>query len=147
MSDPFCEQPLPRAPLLGAAALVCATVLTVATVRLAGIEPGTPRDAAAAASRELLFNDRSDGTVEVHDARTHRVVETIAPGNDGFVRATLRTLARERIRQGIGPETPFRLSARTDGRLTLEDPATQRRVDLEAFGPTNAAAFARLLMP
>jgi hypothetical protein len=34
---------------------------------------------------------------------------------------------------------------RTDGGLTLYDPATQQRVDLEAFGPTNADNFARLL--
>ncbi len=40
---------------------------------------------------------------------------------------------------------PFRLSAWSDGRLTLEDPATGRAVDLEAFGPTNEATFVRLL--
>jgi len=29
--------------------------------------------------------------------------------------------------------------------LTLVDPGTGRRVDLESFGPTNAAVFARLM--
>ena len=37
------------------------------------------------------------------------------------------------------------LTARADGRLTLVDPATSERVDLESFGPTNAAVFAQLL--
>ena len=32
-----------------------------------------------------------------------------------------------------------------DGRLTLVDPGTGRRVDLESFGPTNSAVFAQLL--
>ena len=57
----------------------------------------------------------------------------------------MRGLARERKRQGIGPELPFQLVGRADGRLTLIDPGTGRRVDLESFGPTNAAAFVRLM--
>jgi putative photosynthetic complex assembly protein len=57
----------------------------------------------------------------------------------------LRGLARERRRSGIGSDIPFELVAHTDGRLTLKDPATARRVDLESFGPTNLMEFARLL--
>ena len=45
----------------------------------------------------------------------------------------------------IGPMDPFELHARTDGRLTLIDPATHMRLDLESFGPTNAGLFAQLL--
>ncbi len=37
----------------------------------------------------------------------------------------------------MGAETPFRLTRWSDGRLSLDDPATDRHVDLEAFGPTN----------
>ena len=73
------------------------------------------------------------------------MVETVAPGTNGFLRGTMRGLARERKRQGIGAELPFRMIGRADGRLTLEDPGTGRRVDLGSFGPTNAAAFARLM--
>jgi hypothetical protein len=36
------------------------------------------------------------------------------------------------------------LIGRTDGRLTLQDPSTGQRIDLESFGPTNAAVFASL---
>ena len=32
-----------------------------------------------------------------------------------------------------------------DGRLTLDDPATKRHIELEAFGSTNALAFAKIL--
>ena len=39
----------------------------------------------------------------------------------------------------------FQLVGRADGRLTLVDPGTQRRVDLESFGPTNAEVFAKLM--
>jgi putative photosynthetic complex assembly protein len=40
---------------------------------------------------------------------------------------------------------PFRLALHADGRLTLEDPATSRTIELQAFGPANSGAFARLL--
>jgi hypothetical protein len=40
---------------------------------------------------------------------------------------------------------PFSVRRTTDGRLVLADPATDRVVDLWAFGETNARAFARFL--
>jgi putative photosynthetic complex assembly protein len=45
----------------------------------------------------------------------------------------------------VGPDLPFRLTHWSDGRLTLEDAATGRRIELESFGPTNMQAFASLL--
>jgi hypothetical protein len=38
----------------------------------------------------------------------------------------------------------MQLLGRADGRLTLLDPSTQQRIDLEAFGPSNVAVFAGL---
>ena len=63
----------------------------------------------------------------------------------GFVRGALRALTRERHARGIGPDKPFDLIARVDGRVTLMDPTTGQRVDLESFGPTNTAEFSRFL--
>jgi hypothetical protein len=34
---------------------------------------------------------------------------------------------------------------RADGRITLDDPVTGRSIDLESFGPTNAAVFAKIM--
>ena len=138
------ETALLRAPLLGAMALVLACLAAVALVRLTGIGVARYPDAAAVDVREFRFEDRADGAIVVVDARNGSQVEVLT-GPNGFVRGTLRGFARERKRQGIGPEQPFRLIGRADGRLTLEDPATGRRVDLESFGPTNAAAFAQLM--
>ena len=39
---------------------------------------------------------------------------------------------------------PEILIGRTDGRLTLQDPSTGQRIDLESCGPSNAAVFASL---
>jgi len=134
----------PRGPLLGAGALVLFALLAVLGARLAGADPAAVAGEALVV-RELRFADRDDGAVAVFDGRSERAVAVLAPGSNGFLRATLRGLARERKRQGADPAVPFRLTGWADGRLTLEDPTTGRRIGLEAFGATNAAAFARLL--
>jgi putative photosynthetic complex assembly protein len=53
-------------------------------------------------------------------------------------------MARERRSRGVDATPPFRLVRWSDGRLSLEDPSTQREIALEAFGPTNSGAFAEL---
>jgi putative photosynthetic complex assembly protein len=129
--------------LAGMAALALASLVAVAAVRWSGQPIQTP-DAPAAASRLLRFEDRPDGGIAVIDAKSGHEVERVQ-GEAGFVRGALRALARERRLQSVGREAAFELVGRADGRLTLVDPATGARIDLEAFGPTNAAAFARLL--
>jgi putative photosynthetic complex assembly protein len=136
--------PFPRAPLLAAATLVVLAIAAVAYVRLTGIGAAHVPDAPTVVVRELRFEDRPDGGVAVYDVRANELVEVIT-GSNGFLRGTLRGLARERKRSGFGSDQPFRLVGHADGRLTLEDPATARRVDLESFGPTNVAVFAHLL--
>ena len=130
-------------PIPAACGLVLASIAVVAAVRLSGAPISVP-DAPAVATRELRFIDQPDGSIAIVDVRDSRVVDSVV-GQSGFIRGTLRGLARERKRQGIGAEQPFTLIAHTDGRLTLMDKATGRRIDLESFGPTNAGQFARLL--
>ena len=93
----------------------------------------------------MRFADRADGAVVITEAETGRVVNVASPGTNGFLRSTLRGLVRDRKRSDIGAEAPFRLIRWNDGRLTLQDEATGRTIDLGAFGLTNAAAFARLM--
>lgn len=140
---PEADPRIPRGALFAAAALLVAAIAAAAAVRLSGVEIRAP-DAAPVVTRALKFVDLPDGDVAVIDARDGSTIETVT-GESGFFRGTLRGLARERKRAGFGPEIPFDLVARADGRLTLIDPATGRRVDLESFGPVNAAVFARLL--
>ncbi len=44
------------------------------------------------------------------------------------------------------PDYSFRLVRFADGRLCLEDSMTHRRLELEAFGSTNALVFSKLLV-
>ncbi len=145
MSDPFSNQPFPKPALISAALLVGFTILAVATARLTGIGSTETSASVALESRDLRFEDRSDGAVTVFDSVERREVAVLAPGTNNFIRGALRGFARERKRQEIGPQVAFRLTRWADGRLTIEDPTTARAIDLRAFGSTNAQAFAILL--
>jgi putative photosynthetic complex assembly protein len=133
----------PRWLPLALGALLLSVLLATAVVRLSGVSIRTP-DASAVQTRLLRFEDRPDGSVAVLDGQDGVQIAAIH-GEAGFLRGALRAMARERRKQGLGSQPAFELIARADGRLTLADPATGERVDLESFGPTNAGAFARLL--
>ncbi len=137
---------LPRAALLGAASLVVGSLLLVGVARLTGYKPAQPDATAVVESRNLRFEDRADGAVLIYSAPADRLVDTLPPGTNGFVRGVLRGLVRERRADQIGAAPPFRLTRWADGRLSLDDPSTGRHVDLEVFGPTNAGAFADILL-
>jgi putative photosynthetic complex assembly protein len=145
MSEHSHHMTFPKAPLYSAGALIVVAILLVVGVRVTGLgELRTPQ-ANVVVERMLQFKDHADGGISVIDASTDVEIVRVEPGTNGFLRSTLRGLARERWRDGIGREPSFRLTARSDGRLLLEDPATGRLVDLGSFGPTNAAVFARFL--
>jgi putative photosynthetic complex assembly protein len=135
---------VPRQAVIALGAVLAATLIAVATVRLSGVEIRTP-DAPTAAQRSLRFEDGPAGSVVVIDAKTGAVIEEVT-GEAGFLRGSLRALVRERKKRDIGAGPAFELIARTDGRLTLADPATGERLDLESFGPTNSAVYRRWLV-
>lgn len=144
MSEASVHDQVPRGALVGVGILLAVSLVAVTAVRVSGIDVRAP-DAEAVVTRELRFEDTPDGSVAVIDARSGRIVESIA-GEQGFLRGSLRAMARERRARGLGSELPFQLIGRKDGRLTLVDTATGGRIDLESFGPTNAGVFARLLL-
>lgn len=145
MTVPATAQGLPTPVLLAAGALMLIAVIGVATVRFTGVGAVQVPDAQAVTVKEFLFEDRNDGSIAILDARSRLQVASVAPESNGFLRGTMRGLARERKRQGVGPEVAFQIVGRADGRLTLIDPGTSRRVDLESFGPTNSEVFAKLM--
>jgi len=94
--------------------------------------------------RKLRFVDAEDKSVRVLDAQSGVEVYRVT-GEAGFIRGILRGMARERRRLGKSAGEPFELSLDA-GLLTLTDLATGQRVELTAFGHTNAGAFARMLV-
>lgn len=143
MNEVGVARPFPRGALIGAALLIGFSITAAASARLLGIAQSRP-EAAVLMSRDLRFEDQPDGGVLVRDARDGSTVDTLAPGTNGFVRASLRSMARRRQLDGEHDDV-FHLTAWSDGRLTLDEPVSNSLIELEAFGGTNARAFARLL--
>ena len=135
---------MPRGVLVCAGMLIAFAIVSASVARVSGLGAVHAPAANVIQSLALRFEDQANGSVLVRDAADDAVIYTIAPGTNGFMRATLRGLAQERKRSDIGDAAPFRLVHWDDGRMTLEDATTGRRLALDAFGPTNALAFAQL---
>jgi putative photosynthetic complex assembly protein len=132
-------------PFLALAGIGGALVVAMILAAIGG-SPTKMAPSSVLASRLLRFDDASNGAVVVTDANTNRQVGILAPGTNGFIRATLRGLSHSQgHEQHPRANHPFLLTARSDGRVTLYDPATQRTLDLEAFGSLNAGAYVALL--
>ena len=130
-------------PVMTGLAIICGTIFLVGGRQTPSLEVrGAERPAL---ERMVRFEDVADGSVVVLDAQNNQVLARFPVAEGGFVRGSIRALARERRQEGQGREAPFRLAAWTDGQLTLDDSATGRRIDLTAFGATNAGVFSRLL--
>lgn len=144
MTAPSSPNTVPKGALVGAGCLVAFTIVA-AVAGHASRSGHVTAPQRVAETRELRFADRADGAVLVTAAADGRVVDVIAPNTNHFVRSALRGLIRTRKLEHIGSEPPFRLSRLVDGRVTLEDPATKRRLELNAFGRPNEGAFAAIL--
>jgi putative photosynthetic complex assembly protein len=143
VKQPTAPDHFPQWILYCAAGILAFSLISVGLVRIAGNGPDQ-RAAATTVQRALVFQDQKDGSVRVEDGVTGQTL-TVLHGEQGFVRGALRALSRERYSRGIGSELPFEVIARVDGRVTLFDPSTGQKVELESFGPTNVAEFARFL--
>jgi putative photosynthetic complex assembly protein len=135
---------IPRGVLIGAAALVAFALSLTLFGRVEDIGAVHMPVVKAYDVLQLRFEDRDDGAVVVRDAANGAQLYAVEPGIGGFIRATMRGMARERKREDIGEAPPFTLTRWTDGTVSLQDGSTGRVIDLDAFGPTNAGAFARL---
>ena len=139
------DKPFPKAPLAAAITLVFASLLVVGGARmgLVGSPQAAAPSAAALRTADLRFEDRPDGGVIV--TATDGPEQVIEPATGGFVRGVVRSLVRDRKARGICKGPAFRLTEWSDGRLTLEDMATRRSLNLNAFGPDNRQAFKDML--
>ncbi len=131
-------------PAMAALVLLALVLLVVGVARWQASPPSLPSAAEIQTKRLLRFDDLPDGSVAAIDADSGQLVQRFE-GEQGFLRGTLRALARERRLLGTGAGQPFELILLRDGRLTLHDPATGMRIALESFGATNTGVYARLL--
>ncbi len=120
--------------------------LAVATVGVVIMLPGKPLPTGAPiAERSFRIDQQPGGVISMLDAKTGAPLLTLEKDGDGFMRGVLHSIALQRATMHISQETPLELAATAGGRLLLSDPPTRTKIDLEAFGSANEAAFARLL--
>ncbi len=136
---------IPRGMIIAAGVMMVLTIVVAAVSHRAGIYHVITPPTTVVASRDLLFADQRDGGVLVTDAKTGQRVTLVEPTTGGFLRGIMRGLVREHRLNEQAAGTAFRLTHWADGRLSIADPTTGESFDLEAFGPTNEAAFAKLL--
>lgn len=91
--------------------------------------------------RDLVFELPTDGSVEARDARSGALVARVPPSDRSFVQGMIHGLQVMRRLRHVDPAAPLRIAALSDGRLTLSDSETGTVVDIEGFGPDNAASF------
>ncbi len=127
-------------------ALIVFTVLATGLGRWSDVGSVHMPTAYAVETLFLQFEDLDDGGVAIRKAQDHSLLFKVEPGTNGFIRGTLRGLARERRLSGLGADQPFVLIHWNNGSISLQDESTGRRVDLDAFGITNAQAFAQLFL-
>ena len=140
------ENMAPTVPLMLSGGLVLLTLLGVFWQQLV-VNPAAepPPMPALVAERQLQFIDHADGSVTVRALPGGEVLDTVAPGEGNFMRGTLRGLVRERRLNDASMSPGFLVSRYADGAVVLRDLATERRIDLRAFGRENAGEFTQYL--
>ncbi len=143
-----------KVPLMLMGGIVLISLALTVSVRLGVFErSAVPEQARAEAGiqpvamRTLRFFDEPDGTVRVEDGASAEVLGRFAPGEGGFIRASVRSLVHQRRIRGEGAAVPFELTEWENGALTLADPVTGDSVEVASFGPDNRAIFANMLPP
>lgn len=138
-------KPFPRGMLIAAALLIGMSILFATVARVWDFGATRVTYAPITEQRELIFRDLEGGSVGVVDAGLKTQIAELKPGQDGFVRVVMRSMARDRAVLGASSEMPFRLARHEDETLSLTDTATGEVVMLSAFGGMNSKSFEQFL--
>ena len=96
-------------------------------------------------SERIIVRDLPNGAVGIFHAESGAAIVRYESGQGAFVRTIFRSLVRDRRVQGVSAEPIFILYTLADGDITVEDPSTNSRIQLEAFGEPNAEHFRHML--
>ncbi|MEM6488551.1 MAG: photosynthetic complex assembly protein PuhC [Pseudomonadota bacterium] len=122
--------------------LVATTIATV-TRDSVPVEPGG--GSPMVASRLVAFESTDEGVLVVRDADTGDQISSLLESDGGFLHNLVAVLSKQRRRHAVDTALPYQLSAHTNGRVSIRDPATGRVIDINAFGANQVETFAALL--
>lgn len=147
MNTADADKKMPRGFIPAAGALIVASLVLALIARVTDVGAVRLVHPPEVQSIDLRFEDRVGGKIAVVDASTGDLLKLIKPGQDGFVRVAIRSLAFERRARGTTSSGDFRLGRAADGTYWLKDLATGRVLQLEAYGHGNLVAFSQFLSP
>ena len=139
------ENHIPRLILRAAGALIVFAFLSVMIGRATNTGLVLTPEADPVETRALHFSMVSTGEMAITDDVSGQLVALLSANGDGFIRGVLRGLARGRAVTRTTGGDVYVLTRYDDGRLSIADPVSGARFDLNSFGPDNLQAFARLL--
>ena len=96
-------------------------------------------------SERIVVRDLANGAVGIFHAESGAAIVSYESGQGAFVRTIFRSLVRDRRVQGISAEPVFILYTLGAGDIIVEDPSTNSRIQLKAFGEPNAQHFRQML--
>ena len=96
-------------------------------------------------SERIVVRDLANGAVGIFHAESGSSIVRYESGQGAFVRTIFRSLVRDRRVQGISAEPVFILYTLGTGDIIVEDPSTNSRIQLKAFGEPNAQHFRQML--
>ena len=96
-------------------------------------------------SERIVVRDLANGAVGIFHAESGAAIARYESGQGAFVRTIFRSLVRDRRVQGVSAEPVFILYTLGAGDITVEDPSTNSRIQLKAFGEPNAEHFRQML--
>ena len=96
-------------------------------------------------SERIVVRDLANGAVGIFHAESGAEIARYESGQGAFVRTIFRSLVRDRRVQGVSAEPVFILYALGAEDVIVEDPSTNSRIRLKAFGEPNAQHFWQML--
>jgi putative photosynthetic complex assembly protein len=96
-------------------------------------------------SERIVVRDLANGAVGIFHAESGAAIVRYESGQGAFVRTIFRSLVRDRRVQGVSAGPVFILYTLGAGDIIVEDPSTNSRIQLKAFGEPNAQHFRQML--
>ena len=96
-------------------------------------------------SERIVVRDLANGAVGIFHAESGAAIVRYESGQGAFVRTIFRSLVRDRRVHGVSAEPVFILYTLGAGDIIVEDPSTNSRIQLKAFGEPNAQHFRQML--
>lgn len=117
----------------------------VALGKLTGLGVERVDNGIALQTYQVTMMIEANETVALRSHETGSVIVGFDRGRGGFLRNAIRAFGLKRNQMNVPSQTPFVVTRWESGRITLNDPATNHQVPVDAFGPMVTKMFAPLV--